>query len=142
MVESHALIVIGRRGRPAILDWKGGKVYITVHDEYYRRTLREFKNAVKLAHPDLRGRTHRVKAHPVAGSTITKRLVTRDGVDRGLITYTQQPYAKSTHTRQTAQAGSRPFRQIQRAMARWKRDEARWYAQYGLTPPEWSAGES
>jgi hypothetical protein len=125
--ECQSLIVVGRGDRPAIINWAGGKVYITVHDEHYRRTLRQFKNLLKLAHPDMHRGTQQV-----AGSTITKRLVTH-GVDRGLITYEQAPYTQRKKRKQ-----GRQFRTLQRSVARWKKREARWYAQYGLTPPTWS----
>lgn len=113
-------------GRPPILDFgRDGRVYLAVHDEYHLRTLRDFKNRLRLCHPDMSS------THQVAASTVTKRVVSY-GVDRGEVTYTLPAY-----TQRKRRTEGRRFRELSRRFEKWKRQEERWYRQYGLTPPAW-----
>lgn len=105
--------------RPAVIEKDNGLVYISVHDEYYRTNLREWKNKLKLVHPDLTGET-----------AIRKTLVQRKNT---------QPYILRTK-RGTSNSSHRRYKTIVywlRKFEAWKEREVKWYEQYGLTPPEW-----
>jgi hypothetical protein len=107
-------------GRPPVLVVQGCKVFVAVHDEYYRRTFREFKNRCKLTHPDL---NQRIPVRPFAS--------TRDG----------QPVIVRGHARKSGSGPDtkavRAFRRLRRRFELWLAEETRWYAALGLEPPAW-----
>lgn len=135
-MSDHDALIATRPGRPAVLDKDGCRIYIAVHDEFYRRRKADFKNRLKLAHPDMMPtRRVEVAAHPVKGyhSPATNRhgrfgTRWRDG-------YRRRPY--SLRVRKTA----KDFRRINAAYQQWLAEELTWYAAHGLTPPEWNGGK-
>jgi hypothetical protein len=142
-MDEHNALIATRRGRPAVLEKDGCRVYIAVHDEFYRRRKAEFKNRLKLVHPDMMP-VQRIAVKPVPVETVAVKSFQAPRSKRC------RPYWRSAHTRKahTRKAytlrvpnNGSEFRRINAAYERWLAEEAAWYAAHGLTPPEWSGGK-
>lgn len=100
-------------GRPSIIIHEGCRVYVSIHDAYYKATLTSWKKKLKAAHPD----------------TINGSLI-RYGGTSGI---------KALRPRSPHQmAQGRAFRIVARSYRAWVRAELKWYAQYDLDIPEYS----
>ena len=126
-------LVALRAGRPVTVAHRGGLVYIAVHDEYFLQTKRDWKQRLKLAHPDMNPiRKHKVL---VPACDIVAHT-NHSGAGR--------PYRIEAHPRRPFWAyrllpsPTRQFRLLHQSYERWLADEAKWYAQFGLTVPQWN----
>lgn len=120
-------------GRPAVLDIAGCRIFVSVHDEYFRHTQKDFKQRLRLAHPDM---NHQTKVTIEVGPVEVPAHMNRNGASgkRYLVPAYTLPARKVTYP--TNAAGGQ-FRKIRSAYNRWLKEEKKWYAQYGLLPPEW-----
>lgn len=50
-----SLVLSGTNTRPALLPWAGGYVHIGVHDAAHFQVIKQWKQRLKLAHPDAGG---------------------------------------------------------------------------------------
>ena len=113
--------------------YQGGLVFISVHDEYFLRTKREWKQRLKLAHPDMNPVTRHQVWVPAC------EIVSHTSHSR-----TGRAYRMSAHPRQPFWAyralpsSARLFRLLHRSYERWLAGEVAWYAHFGLVVPAWS----
>lgn len=155
-------MVVANPDRPAILTIDNCKIYIAVHDEHHRRIRAEYKNKLKLAHPDMQGHVtkemvitipekpdegiHDVSRYRRGCRCDTCRQAAREykiafkaGARRtGPRTHHSHGSQARTFVRVfKLKAKSEDFRRIKKAYDKWQGEEVKWYAQYGLTPPQW-----
>lgn len=118
-----------RPGRPPILTIKGCRIYVAVHDEYYIRTRKEFRQRLRLAHPDMKPVTTFQKGVAI----IHDHLVTSHQDGR---THLRRGYLRSACTIRRPQSPA-VFRKLMHTFLTWKAQEVKWYAQFSLDPPPW-----
>jgi hypothetical protein len=114
-------------GRPPLLVKDGCRVYISVHDEFYRRRKAEFRQRLKLSHPDMTP-VHRFH---IASSTRRSHVSRSRAGD----SYMRKEHAHKAYVLTVKNRGQQ-FRHIMDSYEKWLHGEKVWYAQYGLSPPE------
>jgi len=109
-------LVLSSAGRPAIIKRGSCSIYVSVHDQFYRRRLQELKQLVRDCHPDRRWWT--LRSVPVKKN--------RAGMFPGIPTTVR-------HIKQPNATGS--FLGAMRLLKNFIEEEKRYYQQFGLRPP-------
>jgi hypothetical protein len=113
-------------GRPSSLVKDGCRIFIAVHDEFHRRMKTEYRQQLRLAHPDMTPtRPHDIRAQAFRAHDVHTAA---GGI------YTRQAHTRRAYTIRQRNTGT-VFRRINEAYRRWLRAERIWYAQFGLRPP-------
>lgn len=119
---SEELMLVGSSKRPAIIFTENtGRIYISVHDDYFRETQKQWKLRMKMAHPDM-----------VKQEIITMHVPATTHMRGGNAVPVAGYIAKRRSMR-----GSEEFRRLKAQHREWLKEEISWYAQYNLEPPQW-----
>src|SRR5690349_14786166 len=111
-----ALIRVFDRGRPTVIEQDNCKVYISVHDEWFLRRLKELRQLILDCHPDRR--------------RFTGVVLVGGGINLGGTFHRSTKKILAPHS-------TNPFLTAQSKLESFLKKEIKWYAQFGLTPPEY-----
>ena len=106
-----AALVLMLPGRPSVVPYHGGYVYVGVHDEWFLRQVTRLRHQIRDTHPDRRAWT---------------RIGLQVGRSRALGPVTRVAYPN--------RCGA--FRLAQHQLDVFLRKEIRWYRRLGLAPPD------
>lgn len=117
-------LILTTPGRPAILAFKGGSIYIGVHDQHYLAEIKRLRQQMYDAHPDRRWFTGVRIPHG------------RGGIKPGSGNASFIPLSKGDAWKGRFNKESTvPFLAAKSNLDGFIAREAAWYAQYGMTPP-------
>lgn len=117
--------------RPEWVTVNGGKVSIVAHDEYYRAMKRVWRQRLVKVHPDKRTARIMKARRP---HEITNTCACGNVMGRGATTCQSCRFHK--HLPAGSHPNGRGFLTVSERYRRWREQEARWYAQYDLLPPD------
>jgi hypothetical protein len=124
--------------RPTIIEQDGGRIYITVHDEYYKRTFREWRQKLKLTHPDMNRGTKTTPPYHVPEMKIASFTLVLDGKTYERPESIRKGFVVPQRVYKVSSSGA-SFRKIKRQFEAWKKKERAFYSKFNLEPPDWKS---
>lgn len=129
---SELMLQIG--SRPSVVETNGGRVYVSVHDQYYLNERKRWKQRLSEAHPD------RVNQRPLKGKPVIddpERNRRRRNYRRRAGHSPEMVNAITISLPRPPQSMNKGyrFRRLMEQYEHWMEREIKWYKQIGLEPP-------